>query len=163
MSNTRKAAGLKAKRSGDLFEKILETQFRPPNFNLIKIPMGAQVVKRHGIMSVIKKSAPFDFILQKIGNPQPVFFDAKSRKSNSLSYSSIWAHSSTARQARNLSRANHFGARAGFLVLFSEIDRIMFYEIEQVMSLKKNQSLKLSEGVNCGTLEKPRFDRLFND
>lgn len=159
--STRSIAGLQAKRKGDQFERILNIACRMSDINLIQIPMGAEVRKVNGEDVVKKKSSPFDFIATKM-NLGTIFFDAKSRAKDSISYSDFWSSKSTKHQSLTLASLDDFGERAGFVVWFRASDKISFIPIEKIVTMEPRTSFGPCDGIDLGSPDNFLIDRLWN-
>lgn len=161
-TTNRKDGGASAKKFGDLFESRIEMAAKQSGLLLIKIPTGGRMIKRGGRLEFIRQASPFDFILQAPGR-FPVYIDAKTRDQKKIPYSGWFSHKSTHEQVMRLNEAAKFGTPAGFLVWFRPIDRVTFIPAHIVSKLSSGESLGCSDGVNCGTFETPRIDRIFEN
>lgn len=145
--NRRQLGGRRAKTLGDLFERMLFFASSMESLNLIQIPMGAKVV---GKSKVVKLPSPFDFILQKMGE-SPVFFDAKTKNSDSMAYSDFFDDGSTQRQLLTLLTATKFGTKSGFIIWFRKSDRIIFVDALKVGTMEPRSSIGTDDGTDLGS------------
>jgi len=156
----RRIAGKTAKREGDLFERILEQRALINCYNLIRIPDGCKTVRR-GQKTVLKRvKSPFDFILQKPGGKN-IFFDAKSKEGDKISYSNFFSNESTASQVLTLLESENFGQKSGFMVWFRGADKIVFILASDVATMKPRTSFSRYDGIKLGSLNNLDFEPLF--
>ena len=153
--------GRQAKAKGDLFERILEVNCRLRGFNLIKIYMGCERFGSGKKERLEKRKNPFDYIIQK-RNDAPVFFDAKTRAGDSITYSEFWSSKSTKHQVLTMIGMSEFGAWAGFVVWFRKSDRICFIPIEKIANMKARTSLGPDDGIDLGNLDELKLENIWD-
>lgn len=151
-SRDKRLGGLTAKKMGAMFENTLGHSARLSDLNLIQIPQGAEYRKRRGRLCLTPVKSPFDFILQKKGSPN-IFFDAKTRAGDSITYSDFFGSKSTKHQLETMVDATNFGTMSGFVVWFRASNRISFFSASKVATLAKRTSLGPNDGTDLGTLE----------
>ena len=136
----RKKRGLKSKRNGQKFEAIIEIPARRESVGVVKIPSSCRWVGAR----VVPMKSPFDFVMCRDG--VSVFFDAKSTSSKTFASSKIELH-----QLAHLERLANAGSRAGYVVYFATLDRVVFYSTRQLAGLFKGKSLKPDDGLQLGS------------
>ena len=156
----RRRGGLVAKRNGDFFERAIERVCRIQEINLIKIPMGAKIVKSKGQDTIKKVCSPFDYIMTPLSSGRSVFFDAKARLSDRISYSAFQS-GSTKHQLKTLYNLYKYYEMAGFIIWFQEPNIISFFGAHIVMTMEPGDSLKFDSGLNLGSLEDFQIERLW--
>lgn len=105
---------------------------------MIKIPSGCRWVS--GVKAVPVKT-PFDFVLIKGG--KSIFCDAKTTLDKTWSYSS-----NDPKQVHWLSECAKGGCRAGYIVNFRSISKIIFFSVEKLSGLRPRESLSPEQGIN---------------
>lgn len=140
----RRLGGKKAKANGDQFEQIIQLPARRESVSVIKIPSGCRWVRGPGRTLAVPTKTPFDFVFIRDG--VPVFFDAKSTTGKTFSASKVTPH-----QLFHMLRCHEAGARAGYIVYFQTLDRIVFFAVEKLNALTKGQSLKPEDGISLGS------------
>ena len=155
--NSRQIGGRRAKTLGDLFERLLFIAASVESLNLIQIPMGAKVV---GKSKVVKLPSPFDFILQKMGEPA-IFFDAKTKNGPTMSCSDFFDDGSTQRQLLTLLTATKYGTKSGFVIWFRQPDRIVFVDAVKVGTMKPRSSIGTDDGTDLGSSGNLQLSKLW--
>lgn len=135
---------------------------RMSRINLIQIPMGAEVRKIKGKNTIVKVPSPFDFIATKF-EMGSVFFDAKTRNGDRIARSEFLTKKSTKRQLDTLRSLGEFGERTGFVVWFRASDQISFFSADMVERMKPRTSFCPGDGIELGTIENMRLDRLWSE
>lgn len=124
--------------------------------------MGCVQVKKRGKYVLEKRTNPFDFIVTKDGEGS-IFFDAKTRQGDSITYSDFWSSKSTKHQVLTLASLANFGERAGFMVWFRASDRICFIPATKIATMKARTSFGPDDGLPLGTFDNFEIERLWND
>lgn len=138
---TPRAKGRKSTKGiGNAFENILEIPAKRSGISVVKIPSGVKWVMRRAI----PVKTPFDFMFCRDG--VAVFLDAKSTSSSNFSKSMITDH-----QLSSLLELERQGFRAGYVVFFRGIDRVVFFSATQLNSLFPRESLKPGQGMDLGS------------
>jgi penicillin-binding protein-related factor A (putative recombinase) len=136
-------AGRKAKARGDIFENTFRSAAHRAHFKCIQIPMGAKQVARN---KMIRVRTPFDFVL--IHRKGAVFLDTKITLKKSFSFSDCTPH-----QIKELMEIEKLGHLAGYVVYYSELNRIVFYHSYKLVRLQIGKSVKPEDGVSLGSLQ----------
>lgn len=103
---------------------------------------------------MIRISTPFDFIFIK--GDKVIFTDSKTRKEGFFSHSMITHH-----QVRVLKEIEGHGHKAGYIVVFSTLSKIVFFSATQLWCLRPGESLKPDDGILLGNTACFRLGRLF--
>ncbi len=140
-------AGYKAKANGQIFEAFVKSCAQKQGFKVTQIPLGA---KQIGGGKLIRVRTDFDFILWK--NGFAVALDAKSTTHENFATDSLTSH-----QVLSLKEIEDQGFIAGYLVYFSELERVVFYSATQLSQMRFRQSLKPENGIQCGRINKMDF------
>lgn len=149
-SISRVLGGKKAKRVGSFFEGSFQRQCFSQGITCIKIPDGC---KTFGLGKLVRVKTPFDFFIGF--GEKTVFLDTKTFNKLSISFSDLTEH-----QIMNL-KIMRKHALSGYLVWFRENNALVFFDIVELCELKSGKSLKYSEGVYLGTIEKFDLKILF--
>lgn len=147
------AIGAKANAVGSTFENWLLTAFNHVGIAAIKFPLGA---RRVGPQTLIQVKTPFDMILSQPHAPAG-FIDAKHCADKNFTYSRIDEN-----QADHLSMLHDHGHIAGYVVLFTATNDIVFFNGAQLRELRARESLSLEQGKSLGTYFEPRLRDLFD-
>lgn len=133
--------GLKAQSAGKAFESAFETICAQNNFTCIRIPNSCRTISRAPWLVRIK--SPFDYVIVHQGFS--VFLDLKSTISQSFSYSNCDQD-----QIKTLFMARK-DAVSGYLVHYTSINKIVFYDAKVLAPLAPRSSLGHYEGIQLGT------------
>lgn len=136
-------AGKKAKARGDIFENAFRAAAYRAYFKPIQIPMGAKFV---GKDRMIRVRTPFDFVL--IHRKGTVFLDTKISLKKTFSYTQCTPH-----QVAELMEIERLGHLAGYVVYFSELNRIVFFHSHKLTRLQLGMSLRPEDGEDLGSLQ----------
>lgn len=139
--------GRKAKASGDRFENMIVATAHVRGISILKIPSGAKWTRQGSKTVVIPMKSPFDFIAAFQG--KTAFFDAKSTKEKTFSFSKI-----DRSQVKNLMTMAANGSTCGYLIVFLDESEIwgeaVWFTIFQVNAIKHGESLKPDMGKKLG-------------
>jgi len=136
MVKHRKSVGLKAKRSGDAFEREIMMRCGLERVGCIRIPNGCKWISGTKVVPV---KSPFDFIMVYEG--KIAFIDTKVRGADRLSFSDLEPH-----QLRALRLATDTTeAIGGYLCKLSGV--MCFFSIEQLCNLERHESLRIEDGL----------------
>lgn len=105
---------------------------------------------------IIRMTNPFDFIFLKKG--RVVFADAKTTKAKTFSFSALTQH-----QVRDLNECHKNNQTAGYIVHFSELKQIIFFNGSQLSNMQSGGSLKPADGILIGENNIILLDRIFQD
>jgi len=144
-------AGKKAKYSGIRFEEFLKSCAYKQKWEVIQIPSGCRSLGRN---KLIRVATPFDFVFAKQG--KCLFIDAKSTTAKSFSKSMITPH-----QALSLSMVEKQGFYAGYIVNFSNLNKIVFFSARHLLETRINESLCYKQGVIIGDSKRIDLDMFF--
>lgn len=155
-SLTRVDAGRLAKAGGRAFEQRVEWAARMIRAQLVQIPTGAIVVGQRGGRPILRpEKTPFDYVLGKDG--EAAFFDAKSTAKTRFPFADMKPH-----QVRKLHDLELAGFRAGYLVNFRTLDRVVFFNASALKALQPRTSLRPDDGDAMGTHQELFLDRLLS-
>lgn len=131
------------KKQGNGFEQIVKTMGKLTGWTVVKIPDGCKHVGKGKIVPV---KSPFDFVLSK--NGQSIFFDAKTYDQECVNTSQL-----NYRQLEIL-YALEFDAKepAGYVIYFRPVNKVIFFPASILLTLKTDQSLHHSKGVDLGSI-----------
>ena len=138
LKDKRRLSGLRAKRAGESWENLLESSAWRAGCKVIRIPSGCRWVS--GVKAVPVKT-PFDFVLIKAG--KSIYCDAKTTLEKNWSYSS-----NDPQQIASLSECAKGGCRAGYIVNFRSLKKIIFFSVEKLSGLRPRESLSPEQGIN---------------
>lgn len=144
-------AGRQAKKNGERAEDLMHREALRDGWTVIKLPMGAKMLSRN---KMIRVRTDFDFVFVKA--EKVVFTDSKTTKLNSFTYSMITDH-----QVNKLKELEGHGHKAGYIVIFSSLKKIVFFGGTQLWCLRRGESLKPSDGILLGNTMCFRLNRLF--
>lgn len=137
ITQKRRVAGLRAKRVGEDWERLLEGGAWRYGAKVIRIPSGCRWITA-GRAKPVK--TPFDFCLIKGG--KSVYLDAKTTLGAAWSYSE-----NDPNQIHWLSQCSAGGCKAGYLISFRTLKMIVFFTVEQLSGLRPRTSLKPEDGI----------------
>jgi penicillin-binding protein-related factor A (putative recombinase) len=144
-------SGKKAKNFGKLFEVAVQIEAVKNQWKIFKIHDGCE-----GFGTTLRKrSQPFDFFAVKHG--KALFFDAKSTDKTTFAFSQV-----NKDQLNCLMAIHQEGFKSGYLVHFRQIDRVVFFSSEILMSLKARDSLRPDDGIKTGLLHNHILDIIFS-
>lgn len=135
---------MKAQAVGEQFEHMLKVPAQMMGATLVRMPDGCRTVRRGDALTNMRVKTPFDYILARKGQPC-AFFDAKTVAGKSFSYSAI-----NQDQVQWLRLLKHQGMCAGYVVWFRGVDRVVWYDVDQLRRLQPRESLLPSDGVQLG-------------
>lgn len=152
MNLAKRISGLKAKRSGEQFERFFEIRCRQLGISCIRIPDGCRQLSATRTMRV---KTPFDYI---IGFEKSVIFiDLKSTINNRFTYSQIDQN-----QLRALSSlAQH--QRGGYLIYYRSSKKLVYYEVGELLLVERGDGVGDSHGLVLGNIYEANLRELFND
>lgn len=127
---SRRAAGMKAKINGEIFEKkIIATAFKK-GWHIVRIPDGCRVVGKN---TIIRVKSPFDFFMVKDG--VAIFFDAKKTELDRFPHNKI-----NQAQLTNLYQISNNKFKAGYIIEFGD-GEVKFADAVKLKELKRSKSL----------------------
>lgn len=129
--------GLRAKRVGETWENLLQSNAYRCGCKVIKIPSGCRWVS--AVRAVAVKT-PFDFVFIRGG--KSVFLDAKTTLSGCFTFSAVDQD-----QIHWLTECAKGGAKAGYIVDFRTLKKVVFFSVEKLSGLRSRQSLKPEDGI----------------
>lgn len=128
--------GLKAKRAGDSWENVFESSAWRAGCKVIKIPSGCRWVAANRAVAV---PTPFDFVIMKAG--KSIYLDTKSTMDANWTYSM-----NDPQQLHWLGECAQAGHKAGYVVNFQSIRKVVFFSIYLLAGLRPRESLKPEQG-----------------
>jgi len=140
------------KAIGNANEKMLDLLCRVENIVSIEIPDGC---KRVGKYRIIPVKSPFDRILAKRG--KSAFVDYKHSSGKAFTYSMVDKD-----QVNNLITLESVGLPAGYLVFFSQYNKIIFFKASKLFEMIPRDSLSWKDGVDCGSQLKSNIKNILN-
>lgn len=149
-----KLSGRLAKRNGDQFERNVESACRMDQVTLVDIPNGCRRTIRFGKPALIQVASPFDYVA--IHQSEVIFFDAKTTDNGTFSHSQLTPH-----QIEALSETERAGCTSGYLVRFTEHKKCVFFKASELAALKRGESIKHDEGIQCGPDFRPSLLPVF--
>lgn len=152
MNEKRRIAGIRSKIMGMAWENLFESNAWRFGAAVIKIPDGCRQVSKG---KLIRVKSPFDFVIIKSG--KSVFLDTKTTLGTRWTYSDCDRH-----QMYWLEHCAKAGSRAGYMVEFRALRRIVFFSIERLSRLQPRESLSPDDGLQISS-DDDRLDlgRLF--
>lgn len=120
---------------GKAFETKIETILELKGYTVIRIPDGC---RQASAFKIIRTKTPFDFLAHKPGSS--IHFDAKSTKDKTFRYSLV-NHD----QVKHLLGLQRSGFRAGYIIEFSTLEKVLFASASKLMSLFPGESLKIDD------------------
>lgn len=149
-------AGRLAKAVGEQFENFIISRSRANNITCVRIPDGCKHVRGPKGYSLKRVPTPFDYVLLK--NTKAVIIDAKTVDSEVFKYSSIIHH-----QMMSLYQCSKDALASGYLVWHRPIDRVIFYHVDLLRSLKQRTSLNRMHGLDIGPVLMMDLGRIFKN
>jgi len=128
---------MRAKVAGAQWEALFESAAWRFGCKVIKIPSGCRWVGKNKIQPV---TTPFDFCL--IRKSVSVYLDTKTTLAGTFIYSDI-----DQQQVYWLSQCAAGGCKAGYVVEFRKLKRVVFFSVEQLAGLKPRSGLYPDDGV----------------
>jgi hypothetical protein len=148
-------AGHTARAWGKKFEQMIELCASRDGITMIRIPDGCETRRGpHGKPIIRRVRSPFDFVALKNGSA--IIFDAKTVDGNTFSRSAITPH-----QMESLSRCAVDAQQSGYLVWYRFHDTVAFHPVEQLVAMKRGQSLQPTKGQILGVGGAFSFAALF--
>lgn len=118
----------------------------------MRIPNGCKQVSP---TKLIRVKTPLDFVIFK--NGKSAFFDAKSFDSDRIHHSWLTPH-----QIQMLNAISINGVRAGLLIWFRKINRVVFLDAQLLNALEPNQSAMWDCGLVLGSFEEFRLSDILD-
>lgn len=148
----RRIAGIRAKQMGLAWENLFESNAYHAGCGVIKIPDGCRQV---GKGKMIRVKTPFDFVIMKSG--KSIYLDTKTTLGTRWTFSDCDRH-----QMYWLEMCAKAGHRAGYMVEFRALKRIVFFSIARLSRLQPRESLSPDDGLQISVAD-DRLDlgRLF--
>lgn len=133
--------GKLAKKQGQEFEQLFKTTSENKGFLVYPIPPGC---KRISLTKLIAVKTPFDYIVvNQFGDVG--FFDVKSFKSKTVSFSMLKEH-----QVEALYNAHIRHVVAGYVVHHTPLDLVVFYDALKLNGMAPRSSIGQEEGTIIG-------------
>lgn len=141
-NNKNYTRGKLAKENGERFEnQIIKTMLRD-GIAFIKIPSSCKWIGKR----VVAMKSPFDFVAGH--NSKTILFDAKSTEGKTFTYSKIKTHQLNALMNFRIKKIV-----SGYVVYFSEIKQVVFFDSMILKKVKPRQSLSFEDGFCLGRID----------
>jgi len=146
--------GKLSKQVGTTFEKVFEAHCSQRQIAFVKIPDGCRRVQTLAGLRLIPVKTPFDFFICK--NGKSATLDCKTINGSNFTYSQCDQDQVTALSLTG----EHIPS--GYLIWFRETDRVVFFSVIMLRMLQRRTSLRDSDGMLLGNVDKFNPEIIFS-